>query len=130
MVFFFFFAICSSGLGVTQELLPGGLNALNVRWSVEVGDCEVKYVDKDEDVDKDRTCMLIPWGFFFFYLFIFRSLPSPPLSCSFADKQARGVVRLSSYNKDSITKQFKEVMFLFSLSLSLLSLYVCLSGSR
>jgi len=34
---------------VTEEVLPGGISNINVTWGVEIGDCMVEYLQKDED---------------------------------------------------------------------------------
>jgi hypothetical protein len=65
------------GYGVTQQVI-GNLNLNNFGWKVELGECEFKHVDTDDQIE------------------------SPSDS-------ARGLVRLSSSNKEAMGKQFKDV---------------------
>ncbi|ELR22530.1 uncharacterized protein ACA1_142210 [Acanthamoeba castellanii str. Neff] len=65
------------GYAVTQEVV-GELDTNNFGWRLELGECEFKHVDRDDQIDAPADA-------------------------------ARGVVRLSSSNREVLSKQFKDV---------------------
>ncbi|KAL6050604.1 Chorein N-terminal domain-containing protein [Balamuthia mandrillaris] len=63
-----------------EEILEGGWEKQNVHWSVELGDCEVQYLNSLEEL-KDKS----------------------------NEKQPRGRIRFSNLNKDAMNKRFSDV---------------------
>lgn len=49
-----------TGYAVTQDLLQGGLDTLNLGWRLELGECEFKHVDTIEQVDATGTSPAFP----------------------------------------------------------------------
>jgi len=89
-----------TGYGVTQQVI-GNLNLNNFGWKVELGECEFKHVDTDDQIES--PCLLSV-----FCLYICVS-SSANLNAKHAADSARGLVRLSSSNKEAMGKQFKDV---------------------
>jgi hypothetical protein len=65
------------GFAVTQDVV-GELDSNSFGWRMELGECEFKHVDRDDQIDASAD-------------------------------EARGVVRLSSSNREALSKQFKDV---------------------